>query len=87
MGTTTSEVFEDGTGQAVRIPAECRLDARSVRIFRNADGDLVLHPLHPRRGAALMPVVRELGDADDAFLAALEADRAALQADLTAPAR
>jgi antitoxin VapB len=87
MGTTTSEVFEDGNGQAVRIPAEFRLHARSVRISRNADGDLVLRPLHARHGAALMQVLRDLRDADDAFLATLEADRAAPQGDLTAPAR
>jgi antitoxin VapB len=47
----------------------------SVRISRNDDGDLVLHPLRVQRGAALMQALRALGEVDDAFVAALQTDR------------
>jgi antitoxin VapB len=75
MEAMTTRVFNNGNSQAVRIPAEFRLDTDSVRISRNEDGDLVLHPLRAKRGAALMQALRALGEADDAFVTALEADR------------
>lgn len=75
MGAMTTRVFNNGNSQAVRIPAEFRLDTDSVRISRNEDGDLVLHPLRAQRGTALMQTLRALGDADDAFVSALVVDR------------
>ena len=75
MEAMTTRVFNNGNSQAVRIPAEFRLDTDSVRISRNEDGDLVLHPLRAKRGTALMQALRALGEADDAFVAALEGDR------------
>ena len=40
MGTLTSRVFNNGNSQAVRIPAEFRLDTDRVSITRNEAGDL-----------------------------------------------
>ena len=75
METLTTRVFNNGNSQAVRIPAEFRLDVDRVLISRNEAGDLVLHPVRAQRGAALMQVLSALGDVDEAFVAALEAER------------
>ncbi|MCB1634456.1 MAG: AbrB/MazE/SpoVT family DNA-binding domain-containing protein [Xanthomonadales bacterium] len=77
MSTLTSRVFNNGNSQAVRIPAEFRLDTDRVRISRNEQGDLVIHPLRAERGAAVLEALRALGDVDESFIAALEADQAA----------
>jgi antitoxin VapB len=74
--TLTTRVFNNGNSQAVRIPAEFRLDTDRVSISRNAAGDLVIHPLRAERGAALLEALRRVAEADDGFIAALEADRA-----------
>ena len=74
MDTLITRAFMSGNSQAVRIPAELRLDADRVEIFRTASGDLVIHPLIEQRGDALLRAIE--GFADD-FVAALEDDRAA----------
>ena len=74
MNVLMTRVFMNGNSQAVRIPAEFRIDSDRVRISRNEQGDLVLHPLRAERGAAL---ARALQGFDDDFVAALEADRQA----------
>lgn len=74
MSTLISRVFVNGNSQAVRIPAEFRLDTDRVQIFRNEAGDLVVHPLRAERGAALL---RALEGFDEDFVAALEKDRRA----------
>ena len=74
MNPLMTRVFMNGNSQAVRIPAEFRIDCDRVRISRNEQGDLVLHPLRAERGAAL---VLALQGFDDDFIAALEADRPA----------
>lgn len=79
MDTLITRVFNNGNSQAVRIPAEFRLDTDQVSIRRNEEGDLVIHPLRARRGTALLDALRGVGDADEAFVAALEADRVAAQ--------
>ena len=61
------------TGQAVRIPAEYRLDTDRVEISRAANGDLVLHPVREGRGRALL---RALEGVDEGFVAALESEHA-----------
>jgi antitoxin VapB len=66
----TTRVFMNGNSQAVRIPAEFRLDTDRVQVFRNEDGDLVLHPLRLGRGAALMQALTAFRDVDDAFFEA-----------------
>ena len=71
--TQTTRVFMNGNSQAVRIPAELRLDTDRVEICRTADGDLLLHPLHLPRGDALLAVLEGF---DDDFVRALEEDRA-----------
>jgi antitoxin VapB len=71
--TATTRVFMNGNSQAVRIPAEFRLDTDRVHITRTPQGDLLLHPVPQRRGAALMAALEGF---DDAFIAAVEADRA-----------
>ncbi len=72
----TSRVFRNGNSQAVRIPHALRLDARQVEIFRNSDGDLVLHPIPDNhridRGAALLKALRAF---DTEFVHLLEAER------------
>lgn len=75
MSAITTRVFNNGSSQAVRIPAEFRLDTDRVLISRNGQGDLVLHPVRVQRGAALMAAVQALAEVDDAFVKALQADR------------
>jgi antitoxin VapB len=74
--TLTTRVFNNGNSQAVRIPAEFRLDTDRVSISRNESGDLVIHPLRAERGTALLDALRAVGEADIAFIAALEAEQA-----------
>jgi virulence-associated protein VagC len=68
----------DPPSQAVRLPAEFRLDTDRVSISRNS-GDLVIHPLQAEHGAALFDALRAVGEADPDFLAALEAEQARQQ--------
>jgi len=70
MQTSISRVFMNGNSQAVRIPQEFRFDTSRVEIFRNADGDLVLHPVPTDRGAALLDALNAF---EDEFVALLEA--------------
>lgn len=79
MDTLTTRVFNNGNSQAVRIPAEFRLDTDRVRITRNEQGDLILHPLRAERGAALLAALRAVNEVDDDFGANLEADQLATQ--------
>ncbi len=79
METLVTRVFNNGNSQAVRIPAEFRLDTDRVSISRNEWGDLVIHPLRAARGAALLDALRAVGESDEAFLAALEAEQASPQ--------
>ena len=79
METLTTRVFNNGNSQAVRIPAEFRLDTDRVSISRTDSGDLVIHPLRAERGAALLDALRAVGEADVAFIAALETERARQQ--------
>jgi antitoxin VapB len=72
MTTLITRVFVNGNSQAVRIPAELRLDAERVEISRTEHGDLLLHPIPSRRGAALLQALRGF---DEDFVAALEEDR------------
>jgi len=48
-----------------------------VRVFCNERGDLIVHPVRAERGEALLPALRSLGEVDDAFVAALQAEREA----------
>ncbi|MDT7834853.1 antitoxin [Aquabacterium sp. OR-4] len=75
METLTTRVFNNGNSQAVRIPAEFRLDTDRVSITRNEAGDLVIHPLRVPRGAALMQALQALGEVDGSFIAALDAEQ------------
>ena len=73
----TSRVFRNGNSQAVRIPQSFRLDTERVAIFRNSDGDLVLHPIPEKpekRGTALLKVLHAL---DAEWVVRLEENRAA----------
>jgi len=79
VGTLTTRVFNNGNSQAVRIPAELRLDTDRVSISRTEAGDLVIHPLRAERGAALLDALRAAGEADAAFIASLEAEQAGSQ--------
>jgi antitoxin VapB len=79
MEILTTRVFNNGNSQAVRIPAQFRLDTDRVRISRNASGDLVIHPLRAERGAALLDALRAVGEADRAFISALESEQASPQ--------
>jgi len=72
MPSLISRVFMNGNSQAVRIPQKFRLDTRRVEIYRNADGDLVLHPVAPDRGATLLQALQAF---DQDFAELLVADR------------
>lgn len=69
MPTLTTRIFKNGNSQAVRIPQEFRLDVTQVEISRNANGDLVIHPLPIDRGEALLSA---LNNFDDDFVSQLE---------------
>lgn len=75
MTSLRSRVFNNGNSQAVRIPAELRLDTDLVQISRNEQGDLIIHPLREERGEALL---KALEGFDEDFIAALEADQETL---------
>lgn len=75
MGAVMSRVFNNGNSQAVRIPAEFRLDTDRVRITRTEQGDLLIQPLRPARGAALLDALQALAEVDPTFIRALETDR------------
>jgi antitoxin VapB len=76
MERLTTTVFNSDDGQAVRIPAEFRLDADHVSISRSKSGDLVIHALQASRGAALLEALRAVGEADVDLVAALGAEQA-----------
>ncbi len=69
MSTLTTRIFKNGNSQAVRIPQEFRLDVTQVEISRNANGDLVIHPLQIDRGATLLAA---LNGFDEEFVSQLE---------------
>jgi antitoxin VapB len=73
MEPVTARVFMNGNSQAVRIPAQLRIDADRVEISRTADGDLLLHPVPRSRGQALLEVLEGF---DDELAAMLEQCRA-----------
>ncbi|MBK5970209.1 MULTISPECIES: antitoxin [Thiorhodovibrio] len=74
MPTRITRVFNNGNSQAVRIPAEFRIDTDRVQISRNPEGDLLLHPLRGQRGEALMQTLQALGEIDETFVVALETE-------------
>ena len=76
MEPLTTRVFMIGNSQAVRIPAQLRIDADRVEISRTAEGDLLLHPVPLSRGQALLEVLEVLEGFDDEFVALLEQSRA-----------
>ena len=76
MENVTTRVFNNGNSQAVRIPVEFRLNTDRVSISRTESGDLMIRPLQRARGEALLDALRALGEVDDAFVNALESDRA-----------
>ena len=72
MTSMISRVFMNGNSQAVRIPQEFRLNVSRVQIYRNAEGDLVLHPVAADRGAALLQALQGF---DQDFVDLLVADK------------
>jgi antitoxin VapB len=79
METLTTRVFSNGNSQAVRIPAEFRLDTDSVHISRNEQGDLIIHPLRGDRGAAMLDALRAPAEVDSDFVNAFEDEHASKQ--------
>ena len=76
MNALVTRVFVNGNSQAVRIPQEFRLQVSQVEITRSENGDLVLHPLAPDRGSALLQALEGFDDSMAAELATIvEADR------------
>ena len=73
MEVLPSRVFMNGNSQAVRIPAEFRLNSDRVQISRTPEGDLLVHPCPSQRGQALMQALNGF-DAD--FVDALEQQQA-----------
>ena len=69
MDVLPSRVFMNGNSQAVRIPAEFRLNTDRMQISRSADGDLIIHPCPAQRGDALLEI---LAGFDPTFVDALE---------------
>ena len=69
MTSLTTRIFKNGNSQAAPIPQEFRLDTTQVEISRNADGDLLIHPLPLDRGTALLDTLKNF---DEDFVNALE---------------
>ncbi len=71
--STYSKVFNSGNSQAVRIPANLRLETNKVKITQLPDGRLLIEPIFDERvqerGQLLLSVLAEF---DDDFIAALE---------------
>ncbi|CAD6878201.1 hypothetical protein [Methylomonas albis] len=78
MTALTTRIFKNGNSQAVRIPQEFRLEVSEVQISRNANGDLIIHPLPLDRGAALMSALSAF---DGEFADQLERDEQAMMQD------
>lgn len=72
MDVLPSRVFMNGNSQAVRIPAEFRLNTDRVQVSRTPEGDLIIHPCPAQRGQALLEVLQ--GFPDD-YALALEQQR------------
>lgn len=70
-----TRIFMNGNSQAVRIPAQFRIEGDRVWISRTAQGDLVLQPVQRARGAALREALQGLHAVDARFVEALEAER------------
>lgn len=79
MPATISRVFMNGNSQAVRIPHEFRLDTSRVEIFRNAEGDLVLHPVAANRGETLLSALNGFDDSDLAALVSVQSEQLPIQ--------
>ena len=73
MNEYITRVFKNGNSQAVRIPAELRLNSDRVQIFKNEQGDLVIHPMpvvsSPKLGDEIAAI---LADFPDDFIETLE---------------
>ena len=72
MNEYITRVFKNGNSQAIRIPAELRVNSDRVQIFKNEHGDLVIHPIQADRGAALMEALQNF---DDEFINFLEKEQ------------
>lgn len=79
MQATISRVFMNGNSQAVRIPQEFRFNTSRVEIRRNADGDLVLHPVAADRGTDLLSALNAFDDEFVTLLAANQLAQAPMQ--------
>lgn len=76
MPPCTTRVFMNGNSQAVRIPAEFRLDVDSVQIYRNAAGELVLRPAVVQSGSRGQALMQALQGFDDDFISVLSEESA-----------
>ena len=72
MNEYITRVFKNGNSQAIRIPAELRVNSDRVQIFKNEHGDLVIHPIQADRGAVLMEALQNF---DDEFINFLEKEQ------------
>lgn len=73
MAEYITRVFKNGNSQAVRIPAELRLNSDRVQIFKNEQGDLVIHPIPLVTSAKLGDEIAAiLADFPDDFIETLE---------------
>lgn len=77
MQTLTTRVFINGNSQAVRIPQAFQLDVQQVEISRAENGDLVIHPIKPKRGDALLAALTQF---DEDFIEALAQEASSQQA-------
>ncbi|WP_150538276.1 antitoxin [Actinobacillus vicugnae] len=64
-----TKVFRSGNSQAVRIPANFRLDVDTVEILHGENGDIILRPFKPKVDISFLDL---FSDFDDDFIQALE---------------
>lgn len=72
MAEYITRVFKNGNSQAVRIPAELRLNSDRVEIYKNEQGDLVIHPIQANRSRAFMQALHGF---DDEFIEFMEQEQ------------
>lgn len=64
-----TKVFKSGNSQAVRIPADFRLDVNTVEILHGENGDIILRPCKPEADESFLDLFSGF---DESFIETLE---------------
>lgn len=59
------QVFRNGRSRAIRIPKEFEFEADQVKVTKNADGNLTISPVSPKKSwAEVIAFIKEEGPMD-----------------------